>query len=540
MKNLLEKSLFYLIFVIIITSCTIKDEEFLKHFDTQDPPENGTPIQIGTHLQNPYSVTNMTTAYNTVRQTDVSVTLTIATTHYYVRFMPQTPAEYDTLAWNDSLELYDYPLDYILEQNGDYYRDPSVCDTCCAQPQYCVVPVNFTFPDVDYEILANLFLPDRARCESDALYETFINKVEDEAFSITGNLGYDTLNQAFRIADVNAGWNPHGQILVYDTKLFINVPVPGVKVRVRRWFETGSATTDLNGYYNVNNRFRMNKPVEYQIVWETGDYDIREGNWGQAKTNGPYRHWDWNLTIYPWDWPFMFANIQRGAYVYYYMNAAMSTPPKRSDFHKKITIGAHHKCHDGFDGQWANFRSWYTYPEIRIYERACGDPTLGSDGLIYVTCHELAHGAHWALCDKTATRSDFNNASDKVCESWAKGAGWYITTFIYLMLGDQSPSYATGWQNTGTHVPQTLENWKDGYTPFVIDLIDNNNQRAEHSNNFHYPPDNVTGFTIGEIENALAGGVGTMEHWKDHLFTLNKCNPADLTTLVDFYIVLPE
>jgi hypothetical protein len=31
-----------------------------------------------------------------------------------------------------------------------------------------------------------------------------------------------------------------------------------------------------------------------------------------------------------------------------------------------------------------------------------------------------------------------------------------------------------------------------------------------------------------------------MNNWKDHLFTLNKCDPDDLTTLVDFYRTLPH
>src|SRR5258705_1748230 len=77
----------------------------------QETIENDTTqyaTVLGGNYSNPYSIANMTQAYNNIHGTNLQ---SIRTTHYYVRFKPQTEAQLKTLDSSLDLELYDYPLD---------------------------------------------------------------------------------------------------------------------------------------------------------------------------------------------------------------------------------------------------------------------------------------------------------------------------------------------------------------------------------------------------------------------------------------------
>ena len=67
----------------------------------QETIENDTseyPTVLGGIYSNPYSIRNMTQAYNLVHGTKLS---SVSTTHYYVRFKPQTVSDLNKL---DSLD----------------------------------------------------------------------------------------------------------------------------------------------------------------------------------------------------------------------------------------------------------------------------------------------------------------------------------------------------------------------------------------------------------------------------------------------------
>ncbi len=136
---------------------------------------------LGGTFTNPYSISNMTLAYNNIHGTSLP---SVGTTHYYVRFKPQTEAHMKTLDSLD-LELFDYPLDRIVVQEGDYWP---AAYTGLGQDEYpwlyTVVESNFQFPGgITYENLGSLNIPN-----DDAV-------LEDKALSLTGNLecGDETL-----------------------------------------------------------------------------------------------------------------------------------------------------------------------------------------------------------------------------------------------------------------------------------------------------------------------------------------------------------
>ena len=93
-----------------------------------DKEKFGNAIILGKKLNNPYSLKNMQAAYDSLcRETGVatrSVDL-LEPTHLYVRFLPKDSVDINRLD-KEKLDLFCYPLDYDVEQWGDYYHDPSI------------------------------------------------------------------------------------------------------------------------------------------------------------------------------------------------------------------------------------------------------------------------------------------------------------------------------------------------------------------------------------------------------------------------------
>ena len=57
------------------------------------------------------------------------------------------------------LEIFDTPVDYQIDYEGDYYHDPSIPDSLPTW-QYAVVPPNFVFPSgIQHETLAQIHIP---------------------------------------------------------------------------------------------------------------------------------------------------------------------------------------------------------------------------------------------------------------------------------------------------------------------------------------------------------------------------------------------
>ncbi len=115
----------------------------------------------------------MTQAYNYIHGTNIQ---SVSTTHFYVKFKPQTVSDLNKLDSLD-LELYDYPLDREVIQDGDYWPEAYTGIGPNEYPWlYTVVGSNFQFPSgISYQILASLNIPDDDPT------------LEDRAFFITGN-----------------------------------------------------------------------------------------------------------------------------------------------------------------------------------------------------------------------------------------------------------------------------------------------------------------------------------------------------------------
>ncbi len=128
------------------------------------------PTILGYHLVNhPYSLTVMQQAYASLFGNANGVALT----HKYVRFKPSSIPQLSVLEDLD-IDLSDYPLDYDVVQDGDYYND-GITPAEEIPWLYAVVDINFIPPSgITYEVLEQIHVPELA-------------VIENEAFVLTGN-----------------------------------------------------------------------------------------------------------------------------------------------------------------------------------------------------------------------------------------------------------------------------------------------------------------------------------------------------------------
>lgn len=241
------------------TSCT--DELVEESSDNLGAVEKGTvdketfgnTIILGKKLNNPYSLKNMQAAYDSLCRASGVATRSVdilQPTHLYVRFLPKDSADINRLD-REKLDLFCYPLDYDVEQWGDYYHDPSIPED---QPtwQYTKVPVGYDFPNVQYEILDTCYIPDdedevETRLAGDAFS---LGDLEDAAYEHSGN--GDMLVKD----ELRAKHSPCGTFTVYNDETGKYEGVSGIAVRMGKFVKWFHVYTDRDGYYFTKSTFR--------------------------------------------------------------------------------------------------------------------------------------------------------------------------------------------------------------------------------------------------------------------------------------------
>ena len=129
------------------------------------------------------------------------------------------------------------------------------------------------------------------------------------------------------------------------------------------------------------------------------------------------------------------------------------------------------------------------------------------------TVHELAHVSHWEIGYSTGQYVIDALADDPFLpESWAVGVEHTITNRVYPNRGAQ---YEFPYENDLQHYSlDYIRNETVGYTPIVIDLIDAFNQSTVSSNR---PNDRFSGYTLGQLEDALPGSFGSWWTWRSRI-----------------------
>lgn len=500
MKKLKLNIAVFLALLIAISGCQKDDIVTEPITETEESQFQEGMIQLGKKLENPYTVENMRKAYqnlsdNQLKSANVNESY-IDVTHLYVRFLPKNFEELEVLKQDTTLTLFDFPLDYEIEEGGTYYHDPELPDTTITW-QYCAVEKVFSFPNVQYEVLAELFLPetmeDSINLKSTDNW-TFWDDLEVEALRITDNLYEDPKLKSTMGRDK---FEPKGTILLTDDSGLGTNGLEGLYVIARSWFTTKHNYTNSAGYFKINHTFKGH--CNYYIKWERGDFDIRSGNWGQAYYNGPRSSGDWNLTIGRGGISWCYGHIHRAAYIYYYRNGnyGIQSPPRQGGvLNQRLHIGAMDKAGTS---HYYDFNKFFTTPQVKIYCKY-GSSWISSVDIFGTTIHELAHASHWELGYSTKQYLvDWIFRKALMPESWASCVEHVITSDIYS---------ATSYSDWNNKQNESYDDFSDGYTPLFIDLIDNINQRQDRQNRgftdfMDYPIDRVDGYTLSQLETIL-------------------------------------
>mgnify|MGYP006079138509 CR=1 FL=1 len=450
----------FLALLVFTTNCR-KETDYTNYLGNSNSTfAEKEMIVLGKQLENPYSIENMQEAYNNLKgngQTESGGNLT--PTHLYIRYLPADEDELQILLGDEDLELFDYPLDYEMEEGGISYHDPNLPDSAITW-QYTAVEIGYSFANVEYEIIDSLVIPEFY--DEESFTPVFLNQLEEEAFKITGNLKEGMFTSR------SGKWTPSGTIRIHDDIIAISnpsnslIPLKGVKVRARSWFKIKTVYTELDGSFQTD-QFRWD--VYYSIKWETTEYLIRNGELLQAYYNGPKQTGDWNLNITNGGHKSLrFGTIHRAAHRYYYEDIGGL---KRPGTVIKLMYKYKHSLN--------------SYPGIYVFNAKLWKGETGAAGvattdvLFSTTIHETGHASHKKLIGGITML----NTDPIIRESWANAIEWYITKIEYNHLG--ITDYDVPYIINRDHQQFWGGAVGNEYTPIFKDLVDNYNQSIENT-----------------------------------------------------------
>lgn len=271
---------------------------------------------LGDKQTNPYSIKIMQEAANITRAG------TLQPTHLYVRFLPADTTQYNLLVNDLNLELFDFPLDYEIVQEGAYYHDPDVPEGAITW-QYTTVDSEFNFPlGITYEVLETCYIPDtedeagkgETRSGDD---KTLAELLEDKAFEIAGFVNEsDIETRGFLKRE-----RPEGRFQFWDDHYNRLEPLKGVKVRCHTIVKWSTTFTCEDGTYSMDSRFRIGP--HYALVFHNNKGFEMYCNWGPLARANYNLGWhskkghsrDFYNNSVAWDW----CAVNNAGYEYFQM-----------------------------------------------------------------------------------------------------------------------------------------------------------------------------------------------------------------------------
>lgn len=244
-----QTAVLFFAFLLLLSSCQ-KENNLL-----QDEENNSTntlnnqkviadiyesEIKLGKKINNPYSIANMTAAYNKLYNPNIEE---LPATDHYIRFLPKDLNEYNELL-ESGFTLFDTPLDHEIDKEGTYYQDPKFAPETIPW-LYTVVSPETTLPPIHYELLDILHHPEDDYALEYEAYTAVGLKVppyEDNGGGGGGGGGVDCRK-------------PTGQILLDDSQFAAHDGVRNVQVMAKRYTKIRFTTTDDNGNYQFNSTF---------------------------------------------------------------------------------------------------------------------------------------------------------------------------------------------------------------------------------------------------------------------------------------------
>ena len=317
----------FIVMAFALTSCERNETESVLQDEikqvSNDENRRTRPVIIGEKINNPYSIKNMQAALDSLKAHPEQHTacmkapsstlddIVIEPTDLYVRYLPADSLQYLQLMSDSTLILFDYPLDHLKIQTGDYYHDPTISGAYTWL--YTSVPHDYQpHHGIQYEVIEELFLPEHSSYYSEESspthvkgntqmksgekkhtdYADVLKTLEAVSFIITGNADKlhqpDTtstnsgmqkavsyVNKRFLgISWKEAVYNPEGYFKVATP--IGNQPLVNVRIRVARYFTFYETRTNAKGYFYFSNQFAENSVspnIEYFVY-----FDGKNGN----------------------------------------------------------------------------------------------------------------------------------------------------------------------------------------------------------------------------------------------------------------------
>ena len=321
--------------LLLLISCEDRGKDLSTKSDstsfTQETSTNLeeklTPVVLGEKMENPFSVENMQLALNSLLEKPDELegagvskrnaeVIEITPTDWYICFKVDS-AQFNTLTSDTTLSLTQIPLDYEIEQQGDYLEEFQNSEI---KKLYTVVKPGYTNPNgIEFEILEELFIPENSEYYSEETFKDSENKIETrstsiklmddnfvnalliQSFVLTGNekflpernkieermMDEECITKRFlwwSWNDCNTYYYPEGKVS-YQTPNGYK-PVKGIKIVMWRWFTRIEAITNSDGYFI--SKTRLNKIL---IANNINYYMQMVGRNGQNQ-------WSMNVSIY--------------------------------------------------------------------------------------------------------------------------------------------------------------------------------------------------------------------------------------------------
>lgn len=387
-----------------------------------------TSIILGEKLNNPYTLENMRKAIEELDKSGLSKTALstdIKPTHYYIKFKPKNESDIDKLDSDTTVFFYDYPLDYEIVQEGDFYHDPELPDSVPTY-QYCAVEVGHKLPDVEYEILEDLYILEDVNGyenadETDNSISKF-SKVDywDDLETIARRLaGYDV-----ELSKKRSKWKPEGYIRYQDSEKGV-VPMNGVPVHMRKNMFVGrQCCTDANGYFSFST---IKAKVEFLIRWKRSDFKVKNtsstaANVMLAKNTRSAVDRTFNVGETQW----RYASAFRAAINYYYGNIYnLSKPP--SDMRMYVLNKAMDVSIITFD--YTGTFNPVVYHDTNGTEISIYTSGMSSRDIFAATTRQLAKSVMWNIYMRN--NDIYKSSDEQLKKAWSDDCASFLTQCYY-------------------------------------------------------------------------------------------------------------
>jgi hypothetical protein len=464
---------------------------------------------LGAKIPNPYEISVMRQAFRNLKSAgkfkgNLSQLSEedLMPTDSYEQYLPSSHDDADQMRADTSLLFFDFPLDYEIVEDGTYYHDPSIP---AEEPSFLYAvqpkqrPIRLT-ARARMELLADLYIPEHDpefgyRYKSTGGDVDFAATLEQEAMRLVG-LPVEPSGKT-GLPSTTSRWNPSGSVRIREANTNITSPMPGVKVVFFKFLRVSSAKTKADGTFLFDGGFvnaGFTKEVRYRIKWETDEFDLRDGEYGQAYSGKSGKmQGAWNKVVEPSNSKEYFhANVFRAAHFYWFEQGEVTRPTRKTLTNRKVKMQLFNSNASKNQGEFVYDATTKIRKYLSFFSHNNVGQKIANRDLISVVLHEIAHASHHNKNNK-----HFDESTNRITESWATFCEWRLTELFYKNLlvksnglrtleefyFSESANYeSSGRQNITKFTTDGQKLITAGYTPYFVDIFDTNKQNSYTDN----------------------------------------------------------